>query len=274
MNLKGAVAVLSGAGRTNGVGAATAELLAQKGCNIVINCLKNESQAQLVVEKCRSYNVTATLFMGDVTKASTCHEMATMVQNEFGRTDILVNSLGFTKAAAYEKLTSLNEDDFAKMFSVNVTAPYLMCQAFQEMLRGSDNGVVINISSVAGMTGKGSSIAYAAAKGGENALTLALAQALSPEVRVNAICPSFIDSSWWEEQFHGNQDKYKQLVKSMSDNNLLGRVLRPIDVAQMIFAIIMNPVMSGELIRLDAGAHIGKANTREVKQSTDTMVTR
>ena len=262
MIFKGAVAVLSGAGRRNGVGAATARLLAQNGCNILINCLKNKDQALSVVDDCRREGVEAELFVGDVTKSQTCHEMAELVREKWQRTDIVINSLGVTKGASYEKLEQLSEDDFQKMFSVNATAPYLMCQAFQSMLRESGDAAVINVSSAAGITGKGSSIAYAAAKGAENTLTLALAQALSPEVRVNAVCPSFIDSSWWEETFAGKDDKYQSLVKSMQGTNLLRRVLKPQDVAQMIFTVLQNPVMTGELVRLDAGAHVGKANPR------------
>lgn len=263
MIFKGAVAILSGAGRTNGVGAATARLLAKKGCNILINCVKNKDQALSVVEDCKKEGVDAEIFIGDASKSETCQKMADIVRKKWQRADILINSLGITKGASYEKLDQLTEEDFKIMFSVNATAPYLMCQAFQSMLRASGDAAVINVSSAAGITGKGSSIAYAAAKGAENTLTLALAQALSPEVRVNAVCPSFIDSSWWEETFEGREDKYKNLVKNMQENNLLKRVLKPIDVAHTILTILKNPVITGELIRLDAGSHIGKANPRE-----------
>jgi len=262
MFTKGAVAILTGAGRINGVGAATAELLSQKGCNILLNCLKNEQQALSVVDQCKKNGVEAELFLGDATKRDTCSEMASFVKNKWDRVDIIVNCLGATKSAAYEKLDQLNEQDFASLFAVNAIAPYLVAQSFQELLKKSGNGVIVNVSSAAGITGKGSSIAYAAAKGAENTLTLALAQALSPEVRVNAVCPSFIDSSWWEESFKGKEEKYNALVASMKSSNLLNRVLQPIDVANTILSIIQNPVMTGELIRLDAGMHVGKSNPR------------
>lgn len=162
-----------------------------------------------------------------------------------------------------KKLAALQLEDFEKIFAVNVYAPFLIAQAFQEFISQSPHAVVINISSAAGITGKGSSIAYAAAKGAENTLTLALAQALSPEVRVNAICPSFVDSSWWEESFAEKEAQYQALLKNMKENNLHSRVLKPENIAQMIMSVILNPGISGELIRMDAGAHIGKANARE-----------
>ncbi len=204
----------------------------------------------------------AELFVGDLTQEKTCHDFRVFTQEKFGRVDLIINCIGATKSVPYENLEKLSAEDFARLLAINVTAPYLIAQAFQHLLKISGEGVLINISSAAGMTGKGSSIAYAAAKGAENTLTLALAQALSPEIRVNAICPSFIDSSWWEGAFTGREDKYQGLIKTMQDNNLLGRVLKPIDVAQMVLAIIQNPCMTGELIRLDAGAHLGKANPR------------
>lgn len=263
MSLKNSVAILTGAGRQNGIGAATARLLAQEGCNLLINCLKNDHQAMKIAEECRKKGVDAQIFIGDLTEATTCQKMVEIVNSTWGRADIIVNCLGNTKSVPYEKLSALSREDFDKIFSVNVFAPFFVAQAFQELLRKSGNGVIINISSAAGITGKGSSIAYAAAKGAENTLTLALAQALSPEIRVNAICPSFVDSSWWEESYAGKETQYQALIKSMQDNNLQRRVLKPNDVAMTVMSIINNPGISGELIRLDAGAHIGKANARE-----------
>ncbi len=259
MLLKNAVAILTGAGRINGVGAATARMLAKNGTNILINCVQNEQQAKQVVSDCRKEGVDAELFMGDLTSTDNCRDMAAFAKQRWGRADILVNCLGVTKSAPYEKLENLNAADFNHLFSVNVTAPFLIAQAFQNLLKASGDASIVNVSSAAGITGKGSSIAYAAAKGAENTLTLALAQALSPDVRVNAVCPSFIDSSWWEEAFAGKEEKYASLVNSMRAGNLLSRVLKPIDVASTILSIIQNPVMTGELIRLDAGAHIGQA---------------
>jgi 3-oxoacyl-[acyl-carrier protein] reductase len=263
MILKGAVAVLTGAGRLNGVGAFTAKLLAEEGCNILINCIRKKDQALEVIDNCRALGVEAELIMGDVTKKEDCLTISNFVQKKWARTDILINCVGATRSVPYEKMDLLNEGDFYSAFDANVLAPFLMAQSLQSQLRKSGNGVIVNVSSAAGITGKGSSIAYAAAKGAENTLTLALAQALSPEVRVNAVCPSFIDSSWWEDVYSGRGEQYNQLITNIKNSNLLRRVLTPQDVANTILSIIKNPVMTGELIRLDSGAHIGIANPRD-----------
>lgn len=261
------VAVFSGAGRARSVGAATARLLASKGYGIVLNCLRNKEQAESVVAECRDHGVRAEVFMGDVTKASVCQEMARFVEIEFGRADVLVNCVGLTKPAPYENLSALSEEDFTRVLATNVTAPFLMAQAFHKLLASTGNASLINVSSAGAISGITSSIAYTAAKGGENSLTLALAKAMSPEVRVNAVCPSFIDSSWWDENFAGKQEKYATLVKNISEGNLMGRVLTPEDVANAILYLIDSP-MSGELLRLDCGSHIGKANPRPNKDET------
>jgi 3-oxoacyl-[acyl-carrier protein] reductase len=255
---KGAVAILTGAGRLRGVGAATARLLATRGCHLILNCLKNVDQAEQVAAECRTHGIEVEVMQGDLSQAPSCATLAKLAEKRFGKVDILVNCLGATKSASYEKLDALSAEDFARLFAINATAPYLITQALQPLLMKSDRAAIVNVSSAAGITGKGSSIAYAAAKGAENTLTLALAQALAPHVRVNVICPSFIDSSWWEEAYAGKEEKYAMLLKTMRENNVLGKVLTPEDVAKAIVSVIDNPAITGEIIRLDCGAHLGK----------------
>ena len=252
---KGDVAILIGAGKANGVGAATALLLAQKGYNILINCRQSESEANELVRQCRDSGVEAELFMADVTSSHACKEMAEYVEKKWGRANVLVNCLGTTKIAPYDKLDQLTGDDFARIFSVNVTAPYLVVQAFEKLLRNSTNSSVVNVSSTAGMSGSGSSIAYCASKGALNTLTLSLAMALSPQVRVNAVCPGFIDSSWWGDSAT-NKDAYNLKLQSVKDSNLLHQVITPSDVGNIIVNIINSPKMTGELVRVDAGKHL------------------
>ncbi len=262
MILKGMVSVLTGAGRINSIGAATARILAKNGSHVVINCLNSRLQAEQVVSECASHGVSSELFVGDITDVDVCKSLATFVKDKFGKVDTIVNCVGSTHPAPYEKLELLTASDFMKVFSSNVIGPYLIAQAFQPLLKASKIASITNVSSTAALTGISSSIAYATAKGAENSLTLALAQALSPEVRVNVVCPSFVDSSWWEIPFKDKQEKYEALLQTMKEKNLLNRVIKPEDVALAIFSVIQNPVMTGEIIRLDAGAHIGKSNSR------------
>jgi 3-oxoacyl-[acyl-carrier protein] reductase len=261
INMKGQVAVITGAGRVGGVGSAVAKQLAQRGCHLVLNCLNSHDEIKQVAAECNQYSVDVITYVGDLTQESSCQALAEMTQAKFGKANIVVNCLGFSKAIPTERLDLITPELFEKTFQVNTLAPFFVAKAFQQLLKESGNGVLINVSSTAGFTGKSSSLPYAVAKGALNTLTLALAQAFSPEIRVNAVCPSFIDSSWWRDKF-SDQAKYESLKQTMRDNNLLRRVLEPNDVARVIISVIDNPAMTGELIKIDAGTHIGKANPR------------
>lgn len=261
MDMKGQVAIITGAGRLGGVGAATARQLAQRGCHLLLNCLSSQDEIQQLADECRKHLVEVIIHMGDLTEEAMCHELAEVTQAKFGKANIIVNCLGFSQAVPIERLDLITSELFEKTFQVNTLAPFFVAKAFQQLLKESGNGVLINVSSTSGFTGKSTSLPYAVTKGALNTLTLALAQALSPEVRVNAVCPSFIDSSWWRDKFP-DQAKYESLKQNMRDNNLLRRVLEPTDVARAIVSVIDNPAMTGELIKIDAGTHIGKANPR------------
>ncbi len=250
------IALLTGTGRLNGIGAATAELLAKSGYHIIINCIKNRSQAERVVYNCKTHGVEAELVMGDISEPRVSTQIAQLIEEKYQKLDVLINCAAITKSALYKNLSALNAEDFTKTFAVNVTSIYLITQAVELLLRKSADATIINLSSLAGITGRGSSIAYAASKGAVNTLTLALARALAPAIRVNAICPSFVDSSWWEEKFNRNSDEYKDLLEDMRNASLIGKVVKSIDVAQIILSVIQNPVITGELITIDAGAHL------------------
>jgi len=261
MGNKEQVAVITGAGHLNGIGAATAERLARHGYHLVLNCMHSHAEMEEVAEKCRTHSVTVISYVGDLTQETACRELAELTQKTLGRADVVVNCLGYSKSIPLDRLDLVDAALFEYTFKVNTLAPFLVAQAFQSMLREAGNGVIVNVSSTAGLTGKSSSLPYGVAKGALNTLTLALAQAMSPEVRVNAVCPSFVDSSWWRDRIT-DPVKLDSLKKNMRENNLLQRILMPDDVARVILSIIDNPAMTGELIKIDAGAFIGKANPR------------
>ncbi|GAB4392676.1 MAG: SDR family oxidoreductase [Gammaproteobacteria bacterium] len=272
------VGVIFGGGRLNGIGACTAFKLAPR-YDLVINCRKNEDQARQVAQRCEQFGAKAHVFMGDISQSSTCKEMASFVKHEFGRVDSLVNCAGITKSAAYDKLDQLTPEDFDNIFRVNVTSNYLLAQEFKDLLTQThelidENGEKTDtsftlVTSAAGITGQGSSMAYAASKAAQINLMQGLAKSFAPFSRVNAVAPSFVNSSWWDEAFAGKEDKYNALLQSMQRNNILNKVLKPVDVASLIVSIIDNPAITGEVYRIDAGAHIGSAKPQPTKSVTE-----
>ena len=248
--------VITGAAKKRSVGAALALTLAGSGCSLLLNCLKNTEEITFLRKECEKQGAEVEVVVGDLSQYETCQAILEKINNKWAKVDVLVNCLGKTKAAPYNRLSALSKDDFLDLYSVNVVAPYLIVEALEPMLRKSNDPVVINVSSSAGMTGKGSSIAYAAAKGAENTLTLALARALSPAIRVNAVCPSFIDSSWWDEPFSGKEEEYKKFIEKMKSSSPLQKILTPEMVAKEIINLIQNTSVTGELVRLSCGAHL------------------
>lgn len=248
------VVLLIGAGKERGVGAASARIFAQNGYHVALHCLKSYDTAVVIAEECRAYGVKAEIFQGDVRDPAKIQEIIQNTLEVMGQIDVVVYCAGFTQFIGYDNLNALNLDDFNQMFAVNCFGAYFAAASAKEALTAS-RGSFIAVSSAAGITGSGSSIAYAASKGALNTLILALSKALAPHVRVNAVAPSFIDSSWWDERFANKPDKYTEFKKSMADKTALGEVIKPEDLARCIFYLAENK-LTGEVLRLDAGTHV------------------
>lgn len=248
------VAIIAGAGRMNGVGAATAKLLAAQGYDLLLAAFKSDAEIKNVAQNCQSSNEVET-YCGDLSDEINCNNLVEIAEKKWGKIDVIVNCVGKTITSPYD-LDKIENDDFNKLFKVNVMTAYLLAKSAKALLRISGKGVIVNISSSAGETGIGSSIPYAVTKGAENTLTKALAKSLAPDIRVNAVCPSFIDSSWWDAAFQNEQEKRSSFIEKMKKRNILGNVLKPHDVAQVICGVIENQMMTGELIKVDAGSSL------------------
>ena len=193
LDLKGKAAIVTGS--ATGIGAAVAVGLARRGAGVLVNYTKSEAEARATAELVREVGAHVIIVQGDVARDEDCRKLAAAAMDAWGRIDILVNNAGTTKFAAHGDLDALSAEDFANIYSVNVIGPFQMIRACSKALKASGAGAVVNVSSVAGVAGVGSSVAYAASKGALNTMTLSLARALGPEIRVNAICPGFVATS-------------------------------------------------------------------------------
>lgn len=257
MKLNGAVCIITGS--ASGIGAAAAVALAAKGARVVINYSKSEEAARATLKACEAAGAKAgggaLLVQADVAADADCRRMVQATLDKWGRIDALVNNAGTTKFVDHADLDGLSAEDFLRIYSVNVVGAFQMTRACAPALRKSGVGAVVNISSRAGTHGVGSSIAYAASKGGLNTLTLALARVLGPEVRVNAVCPGFIDTEWMHQRFG---ERFDAARDAYNRNTPLGRVGRPEDVADAIVWLIEGAhITTGEAILLDSGSHLG-----------------
>ena len=256
MDIRGGVAIVTGS--ATGVGAAAAKMLASKGCNVVINYTKSEADARKSAATCEALGVEVLLCQADVSKDDDCRRMATAAFNKWGRIDALINNAGTTQFVTHADLEGLDADDFQRIYAVNVIGPFQMTRAVAPHMKAAGRGAIVNVSSIAGVMGVGSSIAYTASKGALNTMTLSLARALGPEIRVNAICPGFIQGRWLRGGL--GDDTYEAAKAAQERNTPLRKAGTPEDMAQAaVWFVEGADLITGEILIVDAGAHLGGA---------------
>jgi NAD(P)-dependent dehydrogenase (short-subunit alcohol dehydrogenase family) len=248
-------------GSASGLGAATAEILAGSGARLVINYSSSQKEAEATAETCRKAGAAEVLVaQGDVSKDEDCRKIVAAASG-WGRLDILVNNAGTTKHVAHADLDGLSAEDFQRVYGVNTIGPFQMVRAARSLLEAGAKvsgrpSAVVNVSSVAGISGVGSSIAYAASKGALNTMTLSLSRALAPLIRVNTVCPGYIDTPWFTK---GRGEAQAKQVR----DNVVAKVPLKIassaeDIAQLVCFLAMpaSSNMTGEVVRMDAGMHL------------------
>ena len=199
MNLEGRAALVTGAG--TGIGRAIAERFARAGVKVAVYYRTSRDPAEALVSQIRSAGGTAIAVQANVSKDAEVRAMLVQVEREFGRLDVLVNNAGWSTRVLHRNLDELSDDIWDKTFDINLRGVFYCVRAAVPFLRKQPGAAVVNVASVAGSTGVGSSIAYAAAKAGVLTMTKSLARALAPEIRVNAISPGLIRT-----QFAGRPD--------------------------------------------------------------------
>src|SRR6201986_4173522 len=186
-------------GSASGLGAATAAILARGGARIVVNYSNSKNKAEATAQACRKAGAAEVVVVqGDVSRDDDCKKIVAAAA-PWGKLDSLVNNAGTTKHVPHDQLDGLSAEDFQRIYAVNTIGPFQMVRAARALLEAGARqtehmSTVVNVSSIAGITGMGSSLAYVASKGGLNAMTIALARALAPLIRVNAVCPGYIDT--------------------------------------------------------------------------------
>ena len=256
LNLQGKVAIITGA--ATGLGAATGQMLAQAGAHVLINHMPGqEALADAVATQCKNESLCCS---GDITKDDDCVRTVQAAIDQWGRVDILINNAGINKYVEHDDLEGLTANDFINIYNVNVVGAFLMTRAVSSIMKQQGSGVVVNVSSGAGECGLGSSIAYCASKGGLNTMTKSLARALAPEIRVNAVCPAFINTPLWDKKI-GDMPKHEW--EALRETWALSTPLQLEGTPEIISRTILflasdlSMHLTGQLVTSDGGDQLG-----------------
>ena len=243
------VALVTGA--ATGVGRAAAVRFAENGIDVVINYSRSEAEARETLAMAQAAGVRGLLAKCDVSDDAGVRKMIAEIEQTFGRLDILVNNAGTTFFVEHKNLEELTEDKWDRILAVNLKGAFFVTRACVPLLKKSPQAAVVNVSSVAGVRGWGSSIAYCASKGGLNTMTKSLANALAPEIRVNAVCPGPIDTRWLRKWMT------EERIESIVSEYPIPRAALPEDIADTIcYLAIGTTLTTGQLLVVDGGRTI------------------
>jgi 3-oxoacyl-[acyl-carrier protein] reductase len=248
--MDGMTAIVTGGG--TGIGAAVVRQLAARGVRCVVNYAHSRDAAEALAAEVGN----AVAVQADIGDDAACRTLAEAAMDAFGRIDLLVNNAGKTKFANHEDLDALSAEDFLDIYRLNTIAPFQMIRACAPAMREGPASAVVNVASVAGVFGNGSSIAYAASKGALVTMTKSLARALAPAVRVNAVAPGYVGTGWFENRL--GAERFAALNAQIAGQTPLAIAPDADDVAGPI-VMLLDPAsrtITGETMLLDAGAHL------------------
>lgn len=255
---KAKVAIVTGS--ATGVGAACARQLADLGWNVVVNYTRSKAEADETVAAVQAKGVEAELVQADVGSDADCKRLVEAAMKRWGRVDGIVNNAGTTKFQNQGDLDGVQAEDFENIYRINVVGPYQMSRAAfpvmkQQWESRQERSAIVNISSVAGVMGVGSSIPYMCSKGALNTLTLALAKWLAPAVRVNTVCPGFIQGRWLRGGL--GDDNYNRMLQQQQASTPLRNAGTPDQMAEAaLFFLTSASNITGEFLIVDAGMHL------------------
>lgn len=231
-------------GSSRGIGAATIKEFAKNGYDVVINYRVSYDEALKLQKEIEEYNVRSLVVKCDISKEEEVQNMVNAIVKEFGTIDVLINNAGVAKDTT---LIDQTVEDFKKTLDVNLIGTFLVSKYIGQLMYDNKNGTIINISSTNGIdTTYPESIDYDASKAGVISLTRNFAKQFAPYVRVNSICPGWVNTKM-------NENLSDEFRNREIDKILLGRFAEPDEVAFAIYSIAKCKYINDAIIRVDGG---------------------
>ncbi|XOK61052.1 SDR family NAD(P)-dependent oxidoreductase [Paenibacillus elgii] len=243
MNLRNKVALVTGGG--TGIGRAACLALAERGATVIVNYSRSAADAETTVQSIKDIGGQAVAIRADVSQDREVRDMVDQAVREFGTVDLLVNNAGITRHLPMEDLEAVTDEVWDELYDVNVKGMFFCARAVAPFMKNKKQGAIVNVGSIAGITGLGSSLPYAVSKAAVHGLTKSLARALAPYIRVSCIVPGAVATRWWD----GKEEQMKRLAPQL----LLQRISTPEDIARMICAALEQEAMTGQIITVDSG---------------------
>lgn len=243
MNESRHVALITGSG--TGIGRSAALMFADRGYDVVVNYSRSAEEAASTVKEIEARGTRSFAIQADVGAEDDVRRLIAESVDRFGRLDVLVNNAATTHFIDHTDLDSVTEQVWNDILNVNVKGLFSCCRAAMPHLAAA-GGSIVNVASVAGIAGSGSSIPYAASKGAVITMTKSLAKAFAPKVRVNAVAPGPVQTRWLAD--------HQDMVESAMRLTPLGRPATPDDIAEaIVFLADVTTLMTGQVIVIDGG---------------------
>ncbi len=245
--LDGKAALVTGGG--TGIGRATALVFAKEGADVAVDYSRSKKEAEATAAEIRQMDRKALAVCADVSDDGAVREMVDRTVSELGRLDILVNNAGATRFVALDDLEGVTDPDWDQAIDVNVKGTFHCSRAAIPRMRETGGGVIVNVASIAGMIGLGSSIPYCVSKAGIISITRSLALTQAPDIRVNAVAPGVVDTRWVVG--------HEAFVEKGREATPLKRVAAPEDVAATILGLVLSEFVTGQTVVVDGGRTLG-----------------
>ena len=241
--LNGKIAFVTGG--SSGIGAATVRALAREGATVAIGYHSRRAKAEeLQAEIAGEGHCVVELSLADVRSIAKASQE---LKARYGRLDIVVNSAGFTRPIPHHDLDTLDDELFGQILIANARGPYSVIRSVMPLLRASDDAVIVNVSSISAFTGSGSNIAYCASKAALDTMTMSLARALGPKIRVLCVSPGAVATDFVA-------GRTRDALEAAAQATPLKRVVEAEDVAQAVLACVTHlKASTGMRIIVDAG---------------------
>jgi 3-oxoacyl-[acyl-carrier protein] reductase len=243
------VALITGA--STGIGRSATIALAKNGYDVIVNYRRSEEAARETAREAEAAGAKVLLQRCDISDDAGVRAMLSAIEAEFGRLDTLINNAGTTVDVAPTDFDAMTVEAWNRVFSVNVLGVFLVTRAATPLLKKSPNACIVNTCSIAGLRPSAQPLPYAASKAAVANLTKTLANALGPQIRVNAVAPGWIQGEWMKRTLAGN---YDGLMGRRAKYTPLKRCCTEDDVADSMLSLILhNRFVTGEIIIVDGG---------------------